>query len=47
MYLRTLKLVLNKKIKTCQKEHFNLLKEKEEINMVLWKEWLLLVGEKF
>ena len=38
---------LNKKIKTCQKEHFSLLKEKEEINMVLWKEWLLLVGEKF
>ena len=31
----------------CRKERINRQKEKEEINMVSWKEWRLLMVEKY
>lgn len=35
-----------KKIRQCQKERFSHRKEREEINMVSEREWLLLTGER-
>ena len=35
------------KYRKCRKERFSHQKEREETNMVLWKEWPLLMVEKY